>query len=354
MSVSPTYIKSPGFLVILLLFSFAQNASAACKNVDCVCKPSVIQFASPLLEPNADGQYQISLEADDVEAQGQELVTLTGNAEVTQGRRTIVADLLKYYRDTDRVVANGNVELISENGDYLSSDSIDVHAPTQVGRLTNTQFKLARSLSSEAGIDSVEIEARGSAKVVNLEGEGLIRLENAEYTNCAEGKDDVIIAARELELDRTSGVGKARNATVRFMGLPIFYMPYVSFPLNDERKTGLLTPGFGSDEESGNIIEVPWYWNIAANQDATITPRYYTDRGLQVGAEYRHRSENSSTFIYGEFLPDDDLFGDDRDLLSVQHSQSFTPNLTGRINYNDLSDADYFDDLRNDVRYFSA
>jgi len=66
--------------------------------------------------------------------------------------------------------------------------------------------------------------------------------------------------------------------------VPLFYAPYLTFPINDQRKTGFLTPGFGSDEESGNIFEIPWYWNIAKNQDATITPRIYTDRGTQVAA----------------------------------------------------------------------
>ena len=330
------------------------QASAACKGNNCACIPSELQFASPVLEPGENGKYPISLEADDVEAQGQELVTLKGNAEVSQGRQTIVADELKYYRATDRVVASGNVEMISANGDYMASESIDVHAPTQIGTLHDTEFKIAKSMSSEGGIDTVQIDSRGTADIVNLEGEGLVRLKNAKYTTCPEGKDDVIISARELELDQTAGVGKARNATIRFMSMPIFYTPYISFPINDERKTGLLTPGFGSDEESGRIFQIPWYWNIAPEQDATITPRYYTDRGLQIGAEYRRKTASSQTFIYGEILPDDDLFGDDRDLLSVRHTQQFGTNFSGKINYNDVSDVDYFDDFRNDVRYFSA
>ena len=337
-----------------IIFSFASQASAACKGIGCVCTPSEIQFASPVLAPGENGKYPISLEADNIEAQGEDVVSLSGNAEVIQGRRTIVADKLDYYRGTERVVASGNVEIISDNGDYLSSDSIDVIAPTQIGQLTNTDFKLARSISSAEGVDTVQIDSRGTAGIVNLEGEGLIRLKDAQYTNCNEGNNSVMIGARELELDRNAGVGKAKNAVVRFKGVPIFYAPYISFPINDERKTGFLTPSYGSDEESGNIFEIPWYWNIAKNQDATITPRYYTDRGLQISAEYRHRSQNSNTFIYGEVLPDDDLFGDDRDLLSIQHFQQFTDNLSASINYNDVSDSDYFEDLRNQVRYFSA
>ena len=247
----------------LALFFVMTSASAACKGVNCVCVPSELQFASPALEPDADGQYPISLEADNVESEGDDVVTLTGNAEVSQGRQTVVADKLQYYRQSERVVAEGRVEMISETGDYLASDAIDVHVPTQIGTLRNSQFKLAQGISSADGIDTVQIESRGSAELVSLEGEGFIRLEKANYSTCPEGNQSVVIGARSLELDRTGGVGRARGATVRFKGVPILYAPYISFPLNDQRKTGFLTPGFGSDEESGNIYEFPWYWNLS-------------------------------------------------------------------------------------------
>jgi LPS-assembly protein len=351
--------KDRGFKLGLTLSGVAMllmagNALAACKGLDCACVPSEIQFASPLLTADSDGDFPISLEADNVESEGDDLVTLTGNAEITQGRQTVVADKLQYFRQSERVVAQGSVEMISEKGDYLASDAIDVHVPTQIGTLKNSQFKLARAINSADGVDTVQIESRGSAELVSLEGEGFMRLEKANYSTCPEGNESVVIGARSLELDRSAGVARARGATIRFKGIPIFYTPYISFPLNDQRKTGLLMPSYGSDEESGNIFEVPWYWNIAKNQDATITPRFFTDRGVQVGVEYRRRTENSSTLIYGEVLPDDEIFGADRDLLSIQHSQQITDNLSASINYNDVSDIDYFNDLRNDVRSFSA
>ncbi len=332
----------------------SSNTYAACKNDGCVCKPSTLQFASPTGEPNEDGQYAMSLEADNMQAEGEDLVLLEGDAEVSQGRQAIVADRLEYYRSTERVVAEGNVEMISPTGDYLSSSAIDVHAPTQIGVLKDTNFKLAQSLSSSGGVDTVVVAARGSADQVNLEGEGLVVLENTTYTTCAEGKDDVVISARELELDRISGIGTARDATVRFLGLPIFYSPYLSFPLDDKRKTGFLIPGIGSDEDSGQIIEIPWYWNIAPNQDATIAPRYYSNRGLQFTGEYRYQSERTSAVVYGEYLPDDELFGEDRDMLTVRYGQLITDDLSLRINYNDVSDTAYFDDLRDQIGLFSA
>ena len=340
--------------MLISLCSIPLESNAACKNHDCVCKPSVLNFASPTTQADEDGQFPILLEADDLITEGEDVVRLIGDAEVSQGRQTIVADKLEYYRESERVVAQGNVELISPNGDYLSADLVDVVTSSSIGSLENAQFKLAKGIKSDDGVDTVEIESRGSAEKVFLEGEGFVRLENGRYTTCNEGNDSVVVSAKELELDRLTGIGKARNATLRFQGVPIFYTPYISFPINDERKTGFLTPSFGSDEVSGNVFEFPWYWNIAKNQDATITPRFYTDRGVQLGAEYRLRTQHSTTFIYGEVLPDDDLFGDDRSLIQVKHSQRFTSNLTASLNYNDVSDSSYFDDLSNDVSLFSA
>lgn len=341
-------------LMALALLAIAPSAQAACKGLNCACAPSELQYASPTLKPDEDGVYPISLEADNVESQGDELVILSGGAEVSQGRQTIVGDVLKYYRLTEQLQAEGNVEVITEDGDYISSDSVDVNMPSQIGTLLNSEFKLAESLESEDGIDTAYIAARGRADVVNLEGEGVIRLEKTEYTTCPEGNRSVMIGARSLVLDQNAGIGTARGALVRFKGVPLMYAPYLTFPINDQRKTGFLSPGFGSDEESGNIIEIPWYWNIAKNQDATITPRHYSDRGLQIAAEYRLQTLNSSSYVYGEFLPDDDLFGDDRHLLSITHSQQLTDNLSLGINYNDVSDIDYFSDLSNQARFFSA
>ncbi len=343
------------FTLVLALVTGTQSAQAACKGINCVCKPSEIQYASPALEADEDGDYPISLEADNVEAQGDDLVILSGGAEVTRGRQTIVGDVLKYYRNSEQLQAEGNVEVITDNGDYISSESVDVHLPSQVGTLTNTEFKLAQSLESgDDGIDTAYIEARGRAAVVNLEGEGVMRLESTQYTTCPEGNRSVVIGARSLVLDQNAGIGTARGALVRFKGVPLLYAPYLTFPINDQRKTGFLTPGFGTDEESGNVIEIPWYWNIAKNQDATITPRFYSDRGTQIAAEYRLQTQTSNSYVYGEFLPDDDLFGDDRHLLSIVHSQQLTDNLSLGVNFNDVSDIDYFSDLSNQARFFSA
>lgn len=336
------------------------SVQAACEDKGCACSPSEFQVKSSGAVAGPNGKFPISLEADSVSSKGKELVNLIGDAVVAQGNQSIIADEITYYRKNDRVVAKGNVEILSETGTYIRSKEIDVHAQTYIGDISEAEFKLAKSRISEEGIDTIKIDARGKADALRLEGEGLLRLEGAWVTRCPEGDDSVVVTAKEVELDQTEGVGRARNAIVRFKNVPLLYVPYLSFPINDERKTGFLTPSIGSDEDSGESIALPWYWNIAENQDATITPQYFTERGLQLAGEYRHQSRRSNTLIYAEILPGDDVFqaenlleDGDRDMFSIYHNQDITDNLNLTVNFNDASDTEYFDDFNNKVASFS-
>lgn len=361
-----------------------------CPGGYCVCKPDVLDFPASSGEPDGNGVFPISLEADNMDSVGKEVVILKGNAEMRQGRQSISADELRYYRETDQAEGKGNVVIRSENGDWFKSDEANVHAPTHVGEVSNVEYKLAQRLGGlrdnsnrddnvAAGDDfilgddaatsdtvskdenSVNVAARGDASKAYLEGEGLIRLENVTYTSCQQGRDDVLINAKELELDQVAGFGTATKATVRFKNVPIFYVPKMTFPINDERKTGLLFPSIGSEQDSGFTLGLPWYWNIAPNQDATITPKLYADRGIQLGAEYRYLTKNSKGQFYGEVLPDDDEFirdgvvtNETRSMVRFEHRQDIAENWQLNVNYNDVSDVEYFDDFSNDLYSFSS
>ena len=109
-----------------------------------------------------------------------------------------------------------------------------------------------------------------------------------EYTTCPPGSEDWLIEGKSILLDTNSGVGTAKGMKLRFKSVPILYLPHMSFPISDARKSGFLTPEIGSSARSGNEIRVPYYWNIAPNYDATITPRLLTDRGLQIAANFRY------------------------------------------------------------------
>ena len=341
----------------LLLGSAWQSANAACdtSGANCNCEPDVIPFPNSDLEPGENGQLPISLEGDEVESIGDGVVLLRGNAELVQGRQRLTGDELRYNRSTDEIEGSGDVAWRSPAGDWLQTDSLKVQVPTQIGEAGKSEFKMAARNGINDDTESVAVQARGSAEQVFLEGAGVTRLRKVVYTTCSEGQDDVMLSASELELDQNTGRGVAKNLGVRFKGVPIFYFPALSFPINDKRKTGVLFPEFGSQTDNGFVFGIPWYWNIHEQMDATITPTWYTERGVQLKGEVRYMGEKVQGQFNGEFLPGDDEFnGEDRFLVKFEHQQRFGDNWNLRGVYNDLSDTEYYNDFYNDVDFYSV
>jgi LPS-assembly protein len=132
---------------------------------------------------------------------------------------------------------------------------------------------------------------------------------------------------------------------MEFKGVPIMYSPKVNFSFNNERKSGFLSPTWGTTTRSGFQLRAPYYFNIAPNQDATLTPRYMGKRGLQIGGQYRYLNDNSAGEANVEFLNNDYMTNQERYLLNLKHKQKFTNNFSGFYNYQKVSDNDYFADM---------
>ena len=127
--------------------------------------------------------------------------------------------------------------------------------------------------------------------------------------------------------------------------VPILYLPYISFPISDARKSGILTPEFGSTGRSGNDFRVPYYWNIAPNYDATITPRLLTSRGLQLETQFRYLTPRNEGIVVADYLPNDDILDDARHQVRFEHRTLFDNGWRNLINYREVSDSQYFEDL---------
>ncbi len=222
------------------------------------------------------------------------------------------------YEDPDSLILSDSAEFSYENGRI---------------RFEGAEF--------EVGQDN----ARGAASVLEVNQDGRLQLVDVNYTTCPPESNDWIIEAGEIALDSRSGVGKARGARLRFQGVTILYTPYLSFPITDARKSGILTPEIGSTGRSGNEISVPYYWNIAENYDATFIPRLLTDRGLQIGTEFRYLFQNSGGELEVEYLPDDNKFNDNRHHLRFEHQTLFANGWRNQIDVRDVSDNQYFEDL---------
>jgi LPS-assembly protein len=201
---------------------------------------------------------------------------------------------------------------------------------------------------------STTTESRGEAERINFEGENQYRLLNNTFTTCPADNDAWYVRTSELKLDYDREVGEGKDATVYFQDVPILYSPWLSFSLNDERKSGFLAPSFGTNSDNGFEYQQPYYWNIAPNMDATISPRLMTKRGVQFGSEFRYLNTGLGGVYRGElnveYLPNDRLRdGDNRHAFSLVHDQTTGNGFTGMINFNKVSDDNYHTDLSSDI-----
>ena len=258
--------------------------------------------------------------------------SLEGGVLLRRGNRLAGAANANYDPLTRALHLTGGVRYEGP-GSAVSSESAEFGYDTGRIRFEGAEFMVG------------ERNARGTAGVLEINQEGQLRLADVGYTTCPPESEDWIIEAEDINLDTSTGVGTARGMRLRFKGVPILYSPYLSFPITDARKSGVLTPEVGSTGRSGNELSLPYYWNIAENYDATLTPRLLTARGLQMGTEFRYLSEGSSGIAQFEYLPNDSKFNDNRHSVAFDHKTLFDSGWRSEINFREVSDNQYFEDL---------
>jgi LPS-assembly protein len=217
---------------------------------------------------------------------------------------------------------------------------------------------LPRIENDKVAAPDVLLWAHGSAKRFFFEGPERERLEGVSYSRCAKDDDNVFYTASEMVLDHASGHATAKHMLVHFHRVPILYFPFVSFPISDERKTGFLFPTIGFGDQWGVNFHLPFYWNIAPQQDATFDTHYMAARGIRFGAEYRYIGETDkgafSGVARGEWLPDDKVRNQARYGWSFFHEQRVNDYWDGDIDVGYVSDRDYLQDLGDGLEVASA
>ncbi|HVJ29213.1 MAG TPA: LPS assembly protein LptD, partial [Gammaproteobacteria bacterium] len=198
-----------------------------------------------------------------------------------------------------------------------------------------------------AGFDLPTRPARGSAQQIELTSDSRISLASMLFTTCPPENVAWEISAREAELDVNAGVGRARGVKLDFKGVPVLYVPYFSFPINAERKSGFLTPNIGSGDRTGFDLSVPYYFNLAPNYDFTLEPRYMSSRGTQVRSDFRYLLRNSRGEFGFEYLPNDEETNTERRYANLVHESLFGPldQLEVLSGFEEVSDDAYFEDL---------
>ena len=190
--------------------------------------------------------------------------------------------------------------------------------------------------------------AGGRAERIDILGPSTSRVINGNYTSCRRDgaeKPDWVLSARQLDLDIDAGVGVAEGAVLRFLDVPILSLPRLSFPLSDQRKSGWLPPNLDFTTGSGIELSVPYYWNIAPNRDATITPAISTRRGFAVNGEFRYLEPTFAGRLNLDLLPYDQVYEDTRYWLTFDHAGRVGDDLRYGAHVERVSDDDWWNDF---------
>lgn len=292
----------------------------------------------------------IYVTADKIDGSTEDKVTATGNVDLVKADSQLKADVLTYDKPEDEVEATGHVYLRRER-DEVTGPHLKLSLGDSVGAFEEPVFQInPKPLPRKDAIVGVPQPGYGTAEKLTFLGEDRYRFDNATYSTCKPGSgQDWFAKTSDLNLDYITSKGDAGPTKVYFKDVPIFYAPFLSFPLNGNRKSGFLTPTWGTTTNSGMEFALPYYWNIAPNMDATITPRVMARRGTQLRGEYRYLGETYNGIATGEYLPHDQLNGTSRHAFSLVHNQRITPALFGSLNINQVSDNTYFTDLSSQI-----
>ncbi len=306
-----------------------------------------------------------------------------GNASISRGKQSIQGDVIDYDMQNDELYAKGNA-ILNLGDSQLSGSELHMQLSTSIGEIRDasiTMLKTVRhsnnfSTSQTQPIDgrsdytitgtatdsnqspTSEIiqlalsssqvnssKARGDAKTILFEGQDKKRLKDARYTTCEVGVDDWYIKTKELELNNFTESGVAKNAYIEIKGVPVLYTPWIGFSYSNQRKSGLLSPTYGTTSKNGLEISVPFYWNISPDMDATLTTRTLSKRGIQLQGEFRYLEEKFSGIDSLEYLPSDNQSGENRYYASLKHQHNLGSGWSAGYSLEKVSDDQYFSDL---------
>ncbi|HEX5127602.1 MAG TPA: LPS-assembly protein LptD [Rhodocyclaceae bacterium] len=316
----------------------AQTVTPAKVDTNKVTPESVPRDAKP------NGQLT-HIEADKIEGRNDVELRALGKVQLKRGDLQLDSDTLTYDQLGNEATAQGNVKLQREK-DHVEGPRAKINLDTYVGEFDAPTYSFQRIDTSSSSTEvKPAVTGSGSADVLKLEGENQYQLTNATYSTCPAPSPDWYLKIRDLSLDYDRNQGNGKNATLVFKNVPIVYVPWMEFPLNGGRQSGLLPPTFGSSSNTGLDLTVPYYLNLAPNYDATIAPRWMGRRGTQLNGEFRYLTAHANGILAGEYLPDDQVAQKSRSLLSVKHNQDIGSGFSGVIDYTKVSDNDYFADL---------
>ncbi len=254
-----------------------------------------------------------------------------GDVDLVYGEQRLKAQRLQYFQLKNRIQATGKVQY-SANGLTIESSEAELDTATRRGAFSQARYRYGPR------------HARGRASRIERRSPDLYKLYDASYTTCNPGDNTWLLTGKKVTLDRKEGVGTARHAVLRIKDVPVLYSPWLQFPIDDRRKSGFLAPKFGVTDNSGTELIIPYYFNLAPNYDAVLSPRYLSRRGVQWQGNIRYLFPPSRGTLDLEYLKDSDK-DKNRYLIKFRDKTTLTPHWRSTIRYDDVSDDEYLEDL---------
>ena len=293
---------------------------------------SLCRIPSFLFVPADDiAADETRIEAQTIASENNETLHLAGEVNLLRQDQRIEADDIVIDKSSEEIFASGNV--------YFADSNYQIKSPgLHIDNLNN------RAEFEQPLFEIQQRHARGEAESIEKIDDYRSRYRDLVYTSCDPEDKAWHLRASELEIDRESGRGTARGTTLYMKDIPFLYLPYFQFPVDDQRLSGILTPGIGTDDRNGTSVILPIYWNQAPNYDMTITPAWYSDLGLQLNTENRYLFGSQRGQVDLSYLDDRDL-DDSRWFRQWQHEARLPFDVQAGLLLAETSDGDFFDDF---------
>jgi LPS-assembly protein len=300
-------------------------------------------------EPGERQNLPTDIEGDTFTGSEGDSTIVEGNVHLQRGDQFLGTDKLTYDTETGRYVAEGSIRY-QDSGLRIVAERAEGDQEADSHRISSVQYQL------------VSRRGNGRADQIALRGSDGT-LTGSTYSTCAPSERLWELRAQQIDVDLEDGMGVARNATLRIGRVPVLYVPWLMFPVDDRRRTGLLYPSISTSSRNGFDWKQPIYFNLAPNYDATLTPRLMTDRGFMLGGQFRYltptgRGTLEAAWLQGDKLadrerdreiaagiPEANRRPEDRGQFRFSALQNLGPQWQARADLNWISDPRYIEDF---------
>ena len=320
------------------------------------CKLGIPSYDRPLVQGDTNS-LPVTINADHAGGNYPDNATFTGNVDINQGNARLRADEVQLHQKQPEGAAEPVRTVDALGNVHYDDNQVILKGPKGWANLNTKDTNVW-----EGDYQMVGRQGRGKADLMKQRGENRYTiLENGSFTSCLPGSNTWSVVGSEVIHDREEEVAEIWNARFKLGPVPVFYSPYLQLPVGDKRRSGFLIPNAKYSTTNYFEFYLPYYWNIAPNMDATITPHYIHKRGnIQWQNEFRYLTQAGTGLMELDYLPSDKVYEDEHPTEGDRHRWLYYWRHAGvmdqvwrfNVDYTKVSDPNYFNDF--DSKYGSS